>query len=152
LFPTPRPRGAPRKWTDERLCRLLADVAVLKRKHPKAPDTAICKWLGKKWPNDKPVRLPRVLQGAGNPQHNTALARGVFILERRRGPAVVAWAGRGEEGGCGPQAYEKDVRAKSGRWAIARGDELWPRWAKIPPPMPPLPPSRTADLSPIERR
>src|SRR5262249_51213693 len=31
LFPEP---GAPRKWTDERLCKLLADVAPYKRKNP----------------------------------------------------------------------------------------------------------------------
>src|SRR5262249_62294733 len=80
LFPTPRPRGAPRKWTDERLCRLLADVAVLKRKHPKAPDTAICKWLEKKRPDDKPARLRRVLQVSRNPTPKTEHARGGCIL------------------------------------------------------------------------
>ena len=98
LFPEP---GAPRKWTDERLCRLLADVAVLKRKHPKAPDTAICKWLEKKWPNDKRVRLRRVLQVARNPKHNTELARVVSILQRRLDPDVTV------------------------SWVIARADALW---------------------------
>jgi hypothetical protein len=64
LFPNERRSGRPRKWTYDRLCMLLADVAVLKRKHPKAPDTDICKWLKKKWPNDKPARLRRVLHDA----------------------------------------------------------------------------------------
>src|SRR5215813_10394332 len=127
LFPTPRPRGAPRKWTDERLCRLLADVAVLKRKHPKAPDTAICKWLEKKWPNDKPVRLRRVLQVARNPKHNTELARVVSILERRLGPDLLALDRTVEEGEVGTQAYDEDVRAKTVSWVIARADELWAR-------------------------
>jgi hypothetical protein len=100
LFPGHRP-GAPQKWTDERLCLLLADVAAYKRKHPKAPDTDICKWLKKKWPNDKPARLRRVLQVARNPKHNTELARVVSILQRRLGPDVTV------------------------SWVIARADELW---------------------------
>jgi hypothetical protein len=99
LFPEP---GAPRKWTDERLCRLLADVATYKRKHPKASDTAICNWLEKKWPN-KSVRLRRILQNARNPKHNTELARVVSILQRRLGPDVTV------------------------SWVIARADELWAR-------------------------
>ena len=93
LFPTPRPPGELRKWTDERLCKLLADVATYKRKHTKASDTAICNWLNKKkWPNDKPVRLRRVLQVARSPKHNRELARVVSILQRRLGPDVtVSW-------------------------------------------------------------
>jgi hypothetical protein len=96
-----RPAGAPRKWTDERLCQLLAGVAAYKRKNPKASDTAICKWLKKKWPNHAPARLRRVLQVARNPKHNTELARVVSILERRLGPDATV------------------------SWVIARADELW---------------------------
>jgi hypothetical protein len=101
FFPTPRPRGAPRKWPDERLCKLLADVATYKRKNPKASDTAICEWLKKKWPNNKPSRLRRVLSVARNPKHNTELARVLSILQHRLGPDVTV------------------------NWVIARADELW---------------------------
>jgi hypothetical protein len=104
LFPTPRPPGAPREWTDERLCQLLADVAVLKRNHPNSPDTDICKWLKKKWPNHTPARLRRVLQVARNPKHNAELAWVVSILERRLGPgATVSW-----------------VIARADEWAVER--------------------------------
>jgi hypothetical protein len=100
LFPTPRPPGAPRKWTDERLCKLLADVATYKRKHPKASDTAICNWLSKKW-SKEPETLRRILPMARNPKHNTELAWVVSILQRRLGPDVTV------------------------SWVIARADELW---------------------------
>src|SRR6516162_7242912 len=79
LFPGRRP-GAPRRWTDEQLCRLLADVAAYKRKNPEASDTAICKWLKKKWPDDTPGRLRRVLQDARNPARNDLLARTAYDL------------------------------------------------------------------------
>jgi hypothetical protein len=79
LFPGRRP-GAPRRWTDERLCRLLANVAAYKRKNPEASDTAICKWLKKKWPDDTPGRLRRVLQDARKPARNDLLARMAYDL------------------------------------------------------------------------
>jgi hypothetical protein len=100
LFPTPRPRGASRKWTDERLCKLLADVAAYKRKKPEASDLAICRWLRKKW-SEKPETLRRILQNARNPKHNTELARTVSILQRRLRPDVTV------------------------SWVIARADKLW---------------------------
>jgi hypothetical protein len=79
LFPNRR-AGPQRIWTDERLCRLLADVAAYKRKNPKAPDTAICNWLKSKWPKDSPARLRRVLQDARNPALNGELARVAYDL------------------------------------------------------------------------
>jgi hypothetical protein len=100
LFPPPGPPGAPRKWTDEQLCKLLADVATHKRKNPKASDTAICNWLSKKW-SKKPETLRRILPNARNPKHNTELARVVSIAQRRLGPDVTV------------------------NWVIARADELW---------------------------
>ena len=48
LFARRRP-GPSKKWTAERLCLLLADVAAYKRKHPKASDSAICGWLKKSY-------------------------------------------------------------------------------------------------------
>ena len=126
LFPPPRPPGAPKEWTDERLCRLLADVAAEKRKNPKATDTAICKWLAKKW-SKKPVRLRRVLQDARNPQLNNELAQMVSIFQPRLGPDLLALERTGEEGEVGTKAYDKDVRAKTVRWVIANAHKLWPK-------------------------
>ena len=102
LFPTPGPPGAPRKWTDERLCKLLADVAPYKRKHPKASDTAICNWLSKKW-SKKTGTLRRKLPNARNPRHNTELARMVAIFQRRLDPDL-------------------NVAVS---WVIAHADKLW---------------------------
>jgi hypothetical protein len=102
LFPTPGPRGAKRKWTDERLCQLLADVAAYKRRHPKASDADICRWLQRKsYPDVSSEALRRALQDARNPKHNTELARVVSIAQRRLGPDVTV------------------------NWVIAGADELW---------------------------
>jgi hypothetical protein len=121
LFPTPRPLGAPREWTDERLCQLLADVATYKRKKPEASDVAICNWLSKKW-SKTPETLRRILQNARNPKHNTELARVVSIVQRRD---LLALDRTVEEGEVGTQAYDDDVRAKIVSWVIAHADELW---------------------------
>jgi hypothetical protein len=63
LFPNERRSGRPRKWTDDRLRGLLADFAAYKHKHPKKPDTVICKWLEKRYSVSAP-RLRRVLNDA----------------------------------------------------------------------------------------
>jgi hypothetical protein len=125
VFPKRRRPGAPRKWTDEQLCLLLADVAAYKRKRPEAPDTDICSWLKKKWPKNTPATLRRVLQEARNPKRNYKLAQMVAILERRLGPDLVALERTVEEGEVGTEAFDKEVRAKTLRWVIARADELW---------------------------
>jgi len=102
LFPTPRPPGAPRKWTDERLCKLLADVAAYKREHPKVFDTDICRRLHRKsYPDESSEALRRALQDARNPKRNSELARVVSILQRRLGPHVTV------------------------SWVLDRADELW---------------------------
>jgi hypothetical protein len=103
LFPTPRPRGARRKWTNERLCKLLADVAAYKRERPKAFDVDICRWLHRKSYRDgiSSEALRRALQDARNPKRNSELARVVSILQHRLGPDVTV------------------------SWVIARADELW---------------------------
>jgi hypothetical protein len=102
LFPTPGRRGPPRKWTDERLCKLLADVAAYKRKHPTAFDADICRWLHRKsYPDVSSEALRRALQDARNPKHNNELAGMVSIGQRRLGPHVTV------------------------SWVIARADELW---------------------------
>jgi hypothetical protein len=105
LFPTPRPRGARRKWTDERLCKLLADVAAYKRERPKAFDADICRWLHRKSYRDgiSSEALRRALQDARNPKHNSELARVVSIFQRRLDP-------------------DPNVAVS---WVIAHADELW---------------------------
>jgi hypothetical protein len=125
VFPKRRRPGAPRKWTDEQLCLLLADVAAYKRKRPEAPDTDICSWLKKKWPKNTPATLRRVLQEARNPKRNNKLAQMVAIFERRLGPDFLALERTVEEGEVGTEAFDKEVRAKTLRWVIARADELW---------------------------
>ena len=130
LFPTPRPPGAPREWTDERLCRLLADVAAYKRKNPKASDTAICKWLKKKWPNDTPARLRRVLQDARNPARNDLLARtayGLFMTQQMLREAAASCGVT--ENATWTEAVEKNVLSKAIEAAVPKAieeaDKLW---------------------------
>jgi hypothetical protein len=114
LFPTPRPQGAPRKWTDERLCKLLADVATYKRKHTKASDTAICNWLSKKW-SKEPATLRRLLQDARNPARNDLLARMAYDLMT---PQIIREAARA-------MTDEKKLRSRVIWWAIENADKLW---------------------------
>ena len=75
LFPNRRRPGRQRKWSDERLCRLLADVAAAKRKH-------ICKWLEERYRPTSAKTLRRVLQDARNPTRNGELASIAFALVR----------------------------------------------------------------------
>ena len=129
LFPEHRP-GAPQKWTEERLCRLLADVAAYKRKNPKASDTAICKWLKKKWPNDTPARLRRVLQDARNPARNDLLARtayGLFMTQQMLREAAASCGVT--ENATWTEAVEKNVLSKAIEAAVPKAieeaDKLW---------------------------
>jgi hypothetical protein len=129
LFPTPRPSGAPREWTDERLCKLLADVAAYKRKNPKASDTAICIWLKKNWPKHSPGRLRRVLQDARNPARNDLLARTAYgLLTQQMLREAAASCGVTEDASW-TEAVEKNVLFKAMqaavRKAIEEADKLW---------------------------
>jgi hypothetical protein len=128
LFPEHRP-GAPRKWTEEQLCRLLADVAAYKRKNPKASDTAICNWLKKNWPKHSPGRLRRVLQDARNPARNDLLARTAYgLLTQRMLREAAASCGVTEDASW-TEAVEKNVLSKAieaaARKAIEEADKLW---------------------------
>jgi|EndMetStandDraft_8_1072994.scaffolds.fasta_scaffold43950_2 hypothetical protein len=70
--------GRQKKWTDERLCQLLADVAACKRKHPNnAADADICRWLKRKksYQQETSEALRRALRDARNPKRNSDLAR-----------------------------------------------------------------------------
>jgi hypothetical protein len=94
LFPNRRRPGRQRKWSDERLCRLLADVAAAKRKHPNATDTVICKWLEERYRPTSAKTLRRVLQDARNPTRNGELASIANALVRPQmlreaAPAVI---------------------------------------------------------------
>jgi hypothetical protein len=121
LFPTPRPPGSPRKWTDERLCKLLADVAVLERKHPEAPDTAICNWLSKEW-SKNPETLRCVLPDARNPARNSMLAEVALALVT---PQIREAACGVTEDGSWTEADEKKLRSRVIWWAIQNADKLW---------------------------
>jgi hypothetical protein len=128
LFPEHRP-GAPRKWTEERLCLLLADVAAYKRKNPKASDTAICIWLKKNWPKHSPGRLRRVLQDARNPARNDLLARTAYgLLTQQMLREAAASCGVTEDASW-TEAVEKNVLFKAMqaavRKAIEEADKLW---------------------------
>jgi hypothetical protein len=129
LFPEHRP-GAPRKWTEEQLCRLLADVAAYKRKNPKASDTAICIRLKKNWPKHSPGRLRRVLQDARNPARNDLLARTAYygLLTQQMLREAAASCGVTEDASR-TEAVEKNVWSKAFeaavRKAIEEADKLW---------------------------
>jgi hypothetical protein len=116
LFPERRTPGRSRKWTDERLCRLLADVAAYKRKRPEATDTAICNWLVEKWQNT-PKRLRRVLQDARDPARNSELARMVLFLKRKLERIV-------KEGGVGIE--DEALQNVCVSMVLADADKLWP--------------------------
>jgi hypothetical protein len=121
LFPTPRPPGAPRKWTDEQLCKLLADVATYKRKNPKASDTAICNWLSKKW-SKKPATLRRVLPDARNPARNSMLAKIALALVT---PQIREAARAMTKNESWTEADEKKLQSRVIWWAVENADKLW---------------------------
>jgi hypothetical protein len=83
LFPIRRPRPR-KKWTAERLYRLLAQVASYKREHPEASDTAICGWLLKKtYAGDKLDALRSALRDARDPKRNSELAQLAELVARK---------------------------------------------------------------------
>ena len=118
LFPDP---GAPRKWTDERLCKLLADVATYKRKHPTASDTAICNWLSKKG-SKEPGTLRRVLPDARNPARNSMLAKVALALVT---PQIREAARAMTKDESWTEADEKKLQSRVIWWAIENADKLW---------------------------
>jgi hypothetical protein len=114
LFARSHP-GRQRKWTDERLCQLLADVAAYKRKHPnKAADTDICRWLQKKksYRQETSGALRRALQDARNPKRNSDLARKADFLTRQ---ATGNWTG----------PHDEATTVKVVNLLIERADEFW---------------------------
>jgi hypothetical protein len=125
LFPEP---GAPRKWTDERRCLLLADVAPYKRKKPEPSDDAICNLLSKKWSTD-PATLRRVLQDARNPERNDLLARTAYRLLTQQMLREAAAACGVTEDVSWTEAVERNVLSKAMqaavRKAIEEADKLW---------------------------
>ena len=81
LFPK---RQSQRKWTDERLFQLLAGAAVYKRKHSKAFDTDICRWLQRKiYTDESSEALRRALRDARNPKRNSELAQMADFVARK---------------------------------------------------------------------
>jgi hypothetical protein len=125
LFPTPRPAGRRRKWTDERLCELLADVAAYKRRKPEASDLASCRRLTKKW-SKKPETLQRILQDARNPARNRVLEETALALvtpQLRAAAAAGEW--RVNKDAPWAEADEKKLRSRVIWWAIQNADKLW---------------------------
>ena len=85
LFARSQP-GRSKKWTAERLCQLLADVAAYKRKNPKAFDSEIRDWLrrhNKSYAHESSEALRRALQDARNPKRNSDLAQMAGLLARQ---------------------------------------------------------------------
>ena len=85
LFARSQPIGRSKKWTAERLCHLLADVAAYKRKNPKASDPDIRRWLyrHKSYAHETSEALRRALQDARNPKRNSDLAQMADLLARQ---------------------------------------------------------------------
>jgi len=78
--------GRSKKWTAERLCQLLADVAAYKRKNPKASDLDIRRGLclhNKSYAHESSEALRRALQDARNPKRNSDLAQMAGLLARQ---------------------------------------------------------------------
>jgi hypothetical protein len=131
LFPKRRPPGAPRRWTDERLCLLLAHVAACKRKDPEASDTAICIRIKKKWPKESPGTLRRVLQYARDPALNGVLARMAYdrITQQMLREAAAACGVTVTKDAFWTEAEEKNIVSKAVRAAVEKAieeaDKLW---------------------------
>jgi hypothetical protein len=127
LFAEP---GAPRKWPDQRLCLLLADVAAYKRKNPETSDTAICIWLHKKkkWKNI-PSRLRRVLQDARDPARNGKLERIAYDLMTQQMLREAATALGLTPGAPWSETEVKNWKSKVKRLAVGKAieeaDKLW---------------------------
>ena len=111
LFIRRRP-GPSKKWTAERLCLLLADVAAYKRKHPKASDSAICGWLKKSDARVTVEAVRRALQDARNPKRNSELAQMADLVARE---ATGNWT----------IALEETATVKAVSWVIENADKLW---------------------------
>jgi hypothetical protein len=114
LFARRRP-GRSKKWTDERLCLLLADVAAYKRKNPKAFDPEICGWLHlhkKSYAHESSEALRRALQDARNRKRNSDLASMADFVART---ATGNWT----------TALDETATVKAVSWVIENADELW---------------------------
>jgi hypothetical protein len=112
LFPIRRPGGPRKKWTAERLFRLLAQVASYKRTRPKASDTAICSWLLKSYADETLEVLRRALQDARNPKRNSELARLADLVAR-------------SATGNRTRALDEAAIVKGVSWVIENADVLW---------------------------
>jgi hypothetical protein len=78
-FDGSRGPGQPRKWDEDKLCQLLADIATIKQKHPDKKENELCGKLKENAPFKDRYRqysaetIRRKLQDARNPEHNDAL-------------------------------------------------------------------------------
>jgi hypothetical protein len=108
--------GRSKKWTAERLCQLLADVAAYKRENPKASDLKICGWLyghNKSYAHEKNSEaLRRALQDARNPKRNSDLAQRADFLARQ---VTENWT----------TALDETATVWAVSWVIENADKLW---------------------------
>src|SRR5262245_47618952 len=78
-FDGSRGRGQPRKWDEDKLCQLLADIATIKQNHPDKKESELCGKLKEVAPFKDCYRqysagtIRKKLQDARNPKHNDAL-------------------------------------------------------------------------------
>jgi hypothetical protein len=113
--------GSPKRWTDERLCQLLADVAAAKAAHPNATDANICRCLIKKggktvYGNVRDVTLRRKLQDARNPALNRQLA---IIVEGQMMAADIART-EADEKRTRAELLKRVIRDADKRWSVSR--------------------------------
>ena len=113
LFQKHQP-GPQKKWTDERLFQLLADVAAYNRKRPQASDSEICDWLHrhkKNYADESSDALRRALRDARNPKCNSELAEMANLVARKK---TGNWT----------RALDEATTVKSVNWIIENADAL----------------------------
>jgi hypothetical protein len=88
-FPPARKKGAPKKWNDDRWCKLLSDLGEVKAFRPTASDTELCinvkKRFASRYRTETSRTLRRNLQYARDPSRNGRLAgiRDQFTIRMR---------------------------------------------------------------------
>jgi hypothetical protein len=101
-------RGAPKRWNEERWCRLLVDYYTVKFEFKKQSDEAVCKHLQSKKPyrehyaNLSPPTIRRNLIYARDPTKNKILGK-IMQVSRERAERVVGDAAKAEGRARDPQ-------------------------------------------------
>src|SRR5262249_617789 len=61
-FPPARKKGPPKKWNDDRWCKLLSDLGEVKASRPTASDTELCINIKKRFANRYRTETPGTLR------------------------------------------------------------------------------------------